>query len=94
MKSGKIELSQEGTMVAPNNLSVNKTKKEGQHDVTFAEGGDGHMFGQQAAGPDKPGNTGKDPTGAPGPKFAAGGKTKMFEFHPAVPATAGQTGAR
>ena len=82
-------------MVAPNNLSVNKTKKEGQHDVTFAEGGDGHMFGPQAAGPDKPGNTGKDPTGAPGPKFAAGGSSnKMFDFHPSVPATAGQTGAR
>ena len=81
-------------MVAPNNLSVNKTKKEGQHDVTFAEGGDTHMFGQHAAGPEKPGNTGKDQSAAPGAKFATGGKNKMFEFHPSVPATAGQTGAR
>jgi len=71
-----------------------KSKQESMHNVEFAEGGDGHMFGQQAAGPDKPGNTGKDQSGAPGPKFAAGGNTKMFDFHPSVPATAGQTGAR
>jgi hypothetical protein len=77
-----------------NKLSVNATKKEAQHDVTFAEGGDGHMAGPQAAGPDKPGNTGKDPTAAPGPKFAAGGSTKMAGFSPSQPATAGQTGAR
>jgi hypothetical protein len=81
-------------MVAPNTLSVNTTKKEGQHNVEFAEGGDGHMFGKQAAGPDKPGNTGKDPTGAPGAKFASGGSGKMFGFNPSQPATAGQTGAR
>jgi hypothetical protein len=81
-------------MVAPNNLSVNKTKKEGQHDVEFAEGGDTPMFKQQAAGPDKPGNTGKDQSAAPGAKFAAGGSTKMYGFNPSVPATAGQTGAR
>lgn len=71
-----------------------KSKTETSHDVTFAEGGDTHMFGQQAAGPDKPGNTGKDQSGAPGAKFASGGKGKMFGFNPAVPATAGQTGAR
>lgn len=71
-----------------------KSKKEGEHDVTFAEGGDTHMFGPQSAGADKPGNTGKDQTKAPGPKFAAGGSTKMHEFHPAVPATAGITGPR
>lgn len=75
-------------MVAP------KTTKEAQHNVTFAEGGDDHMFGQQAAGPDKPGNTGKDPTSAPGPKYAAGGSTKMFGYNPAVPAKAGITGPR
>ena len=49
---------------------------------------------KQAAGPDKPGNTGKDPSAAPGPKYAAGGSTKMFGFSPAQSATAGQTGAR
>jgi len=50
-----------------------KSKSEGEHNVTFAEGGDTHMFGKQAAGPDKPGNTGKDQASAPGPKYAAGG---------------------
>ena len=71
-----------------------KSKLETSKNVEFAEGGDGHMFGPQAAGPDKPGDTGKDPTAAPGAKFASGGKGKMFGFSPAVPATAGQTGAR
>ena len=52
------------------------------------------MFGKQAAGPDKPGNTGKDQTSAPGAKFAAGGSNKMFGFNQSVPAKAGQTGAR
>ena len=78
----------------PNDLSVNKTKKEGQHDVTFAEGGDTHMFSQQAAGPDKPGNTGKDQSSAPGNKFAEGGKTKMHSYTPSQAATAGITSAR
>ena len=71
-----------------------KSKQESEHNVTFAEGGDGHMFGPQAAGPDKPGTTGKDPTSAPGPKYASGGSGKMFGFSPSVPASAGQTGAR
>lgn len=75
-------------MVAPT-----KTK-EAQHDVTFAEGGDTPMFKKQAAGPDKPGNTGKDQTAAPGPKYAAGGSSKMFGYAGSQPATAGQTGAR
>lgn len=75
-------------MVAPT-----KTK-EAQHNVTFAEGGDTHMFGKQAAGPDKPGNTGKDTSAAPGPKFAAGGSNKMFGFNGSQPVKAGQTGAR
>jgi len=74
-------------------VSPTKTK-EAQHNVTFAEGGDTPMFGKQAAGPDKPGNTGKDPTGAPGPKFASGGTNKMFGYAGSQPATAGQTGAR
>jgi hypothetical protein len=71
-----------------------KTKQESERDVTFAEGGDTHMFGQQAAGPDKPGNTGKDTSGAPGAKFAKGGSSKMFGFTPSQEAKAGQTGAR
>ena len=71
-----------------------KSKQESEHDVTFAEGGDTPMFGEQAAGPDKPGNTGKDSSGAPGAKYAEGGKGKMFGFHGSVPAKSGQTGAR
>jgi hypothetical protein len=73
-------------MVAP------KVTKESMHDQTFAEGGDGHMFGPQKAGPDKPGNTGKDP--GDGGKFAKGGSGKMFGFSPAGEAKAGITGAR
>jgi len=75
-------------MVAPT-----KTK-EAQHNVTFAEGGDGHMFGKQSAGPDKPGNTGKDTSAAPGPKFAAGGSSKMFGFNGSQAQQAGRTSAR
>lgn len=71
-----------------------KSKENVEHNVTFAKGGDTPMFGQQAAGPDKPGNTGKDTSSAPGPKYAAGGSGKMFGFAGSQPATAGQTGAR
>jgi hypothetical protein len=71
-----------------------KTKQESEHNVEFAKGGDTHMFGKQAAGPDKPGDTGKDQSPAPGAKFASGGSGKMFGFNPSQPATAGQTGAR
>jgi hypothetical protein len=75
-------------------MAALKTTENVEHNVTFAKGGDTPMFGQQAAGPDKPGNTGKDPSGAPGPKYAAGGSSKMFGFSPSQAATAGQTGAR
>jgi hypothetical protein len=81
-------------MVAPNKLSVNATKKEAQHDVTFAEGGDTKMFGKQSAETDVPGNTGKTPKAAPGAKFASGGSTKMFGFSPSQPKQPGTTGAR
>jgi hypothetical protein len=57
------------------------------------EGGRTPMFGKQAAGPDKPGNTGKDQRKAPGAKYAEGGK-KQMRFRPSVPAKAGATGAR
>lgn len=68
--------------------------KEAQHDVTFAEGGDTPMFGKQSAGPDKPGNTGKDTSAAPGPKYAVGGTNKMFGFNGSQPQQAGRTSAR
>jgi hypothetical protein len=73
---------------------ADKSKQESEHNVTFAEGGDTHMFGKQAAGPDKPGNTGKDQSSAPGPKYAAGGSTKMFGFHGAEAQSPGRTSAR
>ena len=77
-----------------NQLSVNKTKKEGQHDVEFAEGGDTKMFGEQEAGPDDPGSTGKKDDSGPGAKYAEGGKSKMFGYSPSLPARAGITGPR
>jgi hypothetical protein len=44
-----------------------------QHGAAFAKGGKTKMFGKQAAGPDRPGNTGKDQSAAPGAKAAKGG---------------------
>jgi hypothetical protein len=81
-------------MVAPNKLNVNRTKKEGQHDVEFAEGGDDTMFGKQAAEPQESGQTSSEDDRGPGAKFAKGGSNKMFGFNPSQPAKAGQTGAR
>lgn len=81
-----------------------KTKKvETQKNVTFAEGGDTHMFGSgdrtttapsDAAGEQKPAVTGHEPSGGGGDKYASGGSTKMFGFSPSVKATAGITGPR
>ena len=69
--------------------------KEAEQDVTFAEGGDTPMFGKQSAGPDKPGNTGKDTTGAPGPKFAERRHGQDVRLYAARrPARPGRTGAR
>ena len=62
-----------------------KSKLETSKNVEFAEGGDGHMFGPQAAGPDKPGDTGKDQRPAPGAKFAAAGKEKCLASRPLSP---------
>jgi hypothetical protein len=81
-------------MVAGNKLSVNKTKKEAQHDVEFAEGGDDKMFGEQAAEPQKEGQTDQEASKGPGAKYAEGGKSKMFGYQGSVPAKEGQTGAR
>ena len=69
-------------------------KQETEKNVEFAEGGETKMFGPQSAEPDKPGNTGKDPKGAPGAKYAEGGKGRMFGFAGSQPATAGKTSAR
>jgi hypothetical protein len=70
-----------------------KVKKETSKSATFAKGGNTHMFGKQAAGKQKPGDTAHDTSGDGG-KFAAGGKGKMFGYSPSVPATPGWTGAR
>jgi hypothetical protein len=75
-----------------NKLSVNRTKKEAQRDVRIAKGGKTRMFGKQAAGTDRPGNTGKDQSPAPGAKFARGGREKPFAGGFAKPARAGSTG--
>jgi hypothetical protein len=74
--------------------SVNKSKKEGQHDVTFAEGGDDHMFGKQQAEPQTPAQTSSESDPGPGAKFAKGGGGKMFGFNPSVPQQPGRTSAR
>jgi hypothetical protein len=71
-----------------------RTKEHVERNVEFAEGGDTPMFGKQAAGPDKPGNTGKDQSGAPGAKFAKGGSGKMFGFSPALEQQPGRTSSR
>jgi len=46
--------------------SVNEGKRDRQRGAAFGKGGNTRMFGKQAAGPDKPGTTGKDQTAAPG----------------------------
>src|SRR5262249_22462518 len=45
--------------------------------AALAKGGITSMFGKQAAGPDRPGNTGKDQSAALGAKSARGGTTEM-----------------
>jgi hypothetical protein len=75
-------------------MAALKTKENVEHNVEFAKGGNTKMFGPQAAGPDRPGNTGKDSTSAPGPKYASGGSHKMAGYSPSIPAKAGITGAR
>ncbi len=90
-KSGMQDSKSEG-------LGKGKVAKvEKQHDATsdFAQGGDTPMFGEQAAGSQKPATTAHDVKGgAPGAEFAKGGSSKMFDYHPSAPATAGITSAR
>ena len=68
---------------------------EKSHNVEFAKGGKTKMFGEQAAGEQKPGETEHDVSGgAPGDKFAKGGSTKMFGYTGSLPAESGKTSAR
>lgn len=70
------------------------SRNESTHNVEFAKGGSGKMFGEQQAEPMKSGQTG-DPGGTgKGAEFAKGGSGKMFGFAGSQPARAGQTGAR
>lgn len=55
-----------------------------------AQGGSGHMFGKQSAGPQKPGVTEK--SGSGGGKFAKGGSKHMFGKQSAGAMKSGQTG--
>lgn len=71
-----------------------KQKKETSRSADFAKGGNGHMFGPQKAGQQASGTTAHDAGAYSQDKFACGGSTKMFGFQGAVPAKAGQTGAR
>jgi hypothetical protein len=71
-----------------------KYKSETEKDVEFAEGGDDHMFGQQAAEPQTSGHTEQEDSKGPGAKYAEGGKSKMFGYSPSVPQQAGRTGQR
>lgn len=73
---------------------VKKEKSSGS--AKFAEGGhSNHMFGEQAAGEQKPGVTETAAKGgAPGAEFARGGSGKMFGYAGSQPAQAGITSAR
>jgi hypothetical protein len=66
-------LVQETSACAAIDYTSTQTKIDRLHSKAFARGGQNKMFGKQAAGPDRPGNTGKDQTAAPGPKRAQGG---------------------
>lgn len=67
-----------------------QSKAEGTKKASFAKGGSTPMFGQQHAGPQKPGVESHD-TGGDGGKFAKGGSGHMFGFRPSVPAKPGMS---
>ena len=54
-------------------MAVQPRKASTQRRVVFGKGGTTRMAKPQAAGTDRPGNTGKDQTAAPGTKRATGG---------------------
>ncbi len=60
----------------------------------FARGGSGHMFGEQQASSQTPGQTEKNGATGKGAQFAAGGSTKMHGFAGSQSAQAGITSAR
>lgn len=62
--------------------------------VEFAKGGNTHMFGEQQASPQTPGQTEKNGATGKGAEFAKGGSAKMFGFNGSQPARSGITSAR
>jgi len=70
-----------------------KSKVENEKNVNIVKGGSTHMFGQQHAGPEKPGTSAHDTSGDGG-KFAKGGSgsnNRMFGFRPSTPAKPGMS---
>jgi hypothetical protein len=65
-------------------------KKSAQRPATFGKGGATKMFKPQAAGTDRPGNTGKDQSPAPGAQRAVGGP-RTTGHSLSLPAAAGHT---
>jgi hypothetical protein len=74
-------------MTAP----VKPKKSSVQRGAAYAEGGSTRMLKQQAAGPMKAGQTGKQPNPAPGERAASGGSRTSSAPSLAVPAKAGRT---
>lgn len=68
--------------------------KKSAHNVEFAKGGNGHMFGPQKVGAQESGVTETDSGAGSGDKFAKGGSGKMFGYAGSQPAQAGKTSAR
>jgi hypothetical protein len=68
-----------------------RSKAERLRDRDFAEGGTTRMAKPQAAGPVKPGRTGKVQSPAPGKRAAAGGPKTSRDVSLAVPAKPGRT---
>jgi hypothetical protein len=76
-----------------NKLQLDETKKDRERPAALAKGGKDKMFGEQSAGPARPGQTGKNQTPAPGAKAAKGGG-KVYVGGRSVPAKPGATGPR
>jgi len=95
MANGLKSGSKDSGSVGPLNTTSSVSRNEKSHDVTFAKGGNTHMFGEQQAGEVKPAQTGKpDGQTGKGAEFAKGGSTKMFGFNGSQPARDGITSAR
>jgi hypothetical protein len=88
-KSGKTAptLSHDGLTLRAGKPKTSET----QRPKDYARGGTTRMFRQQAAGTDRPGNTGKDQSPAPGVQHAVGG-TMPRSGGVSKPAPASHTG--